>query len=83
MNPYGARIILYWSLNDGTVFPADNSPGWYDLKQNFYAYMSTCNMTAYNITLSYSTLNENNSYTLADHPIPSQLQHHVCSLRSF
>ncbi|PBK58184.1 hypothetical protein ARMSODRAFT_984049, partial [Armillaria solidipes] len=73
LNPHGARVILYWSPSDDeTVFPADNSAGWYRLfESDYYGYMSTCNMTAYNVSLSYSTLNGSNRYAFADHPVLS------------
>ncbi|SJL08680.1 uncharacterized protein ARMOST_12049 [Armillaria ostoyae] len=72
LNPYGALVILYWSLlDDVTLFPADILPGWYPIDGTVYGYMSTCNMTAYNVSLSYSTLNESNSYAFADYPVPS------------
>ncbi|PBK70410.1 hypothetical protein ARMSODRAFT_111194 [Armillaria solidipes] len=68
LNPYGARVTLYWvdsGAND-TAFPADGTPGWYQRPVNYsmvtYWYTSTCNMTAYNVSLSYSALNGNNTY---------------------
>ncbi|PBK87301.1 hypothetical protein ARMGADRAFT_464089 [Armillaria gallica] len=76
LNPYGARIIFYWPDNtDDTIFPPRGTPGWYqrnmDYSSYMYWYMSTCNMTAYNVSLSYSTLDGNNSYTFADLPVLS------------
>ncbi|KAK0186827.1 hypothetical protein F5146DRAFT_1124496 [Armillaria mellea] len=73
LNPYGARVILYWSLlDDQTIFHADNSPGWYLLGSGgYYGYMGTCNMTAYNVSLSYSTSNGGNGYALASPPVLS------------
>ncbi|KAK0421772.1 hypothetical protein EV421DRAFT_2043313 [Armillaria borealis] len=72
LNPSGARVILYWSDADGQiVLLADSQPGWYILPGSYYVYISTCNMTAYNVSLSYSTLNRNNTYTFADRPVPS------------
>ncbi|PBK70413.1 hypothetical protein ARMSODRAFT_1017958 [Armillaria solidipes] len=69
LNPSGARVILYWSDTDGAIaLPADYQPGWYTLPG---LYISTCNMTAYNVSLSYTTLNGNNTYAFADRPIPS------------
>ncbi len=71
LNPYGVRVTLYW-YDFETVFPAGNSPGWYQLVAgSTYGYISTCNMTAYNVSLSYSTLDENNRYAFADCPVPS------------
>ncbi|KAK0431175.1 hypothetical protein EV421DRAFT_196844 [Armillaria borealis] len=71
LNPYGARVILYWFLSEvQTGFPAHGLPGSY-LTGGSFGYVSTCNMTAYNVTLSYSTLNENNRYIFADRPVPS------------
>ncbi len=73
LNPYGARITLYWSVEeDEVVFPTGNSPGWYRLIRGFYyGYMSTCNMTTYNVSLSYSTLDGDNTFAFADRPILS------------
>ncbi len=84
LSPYGypldsapnlsrARVILYWSETDGEIdLPADNQPGWYTLSDGlYYGHISTCNMTAYNVSLSYSTLNGNNTYAFADRPVPS------------
>ncbi len=74
LNPYGARVTLYWSsITEGhTVLPAAKSPGWYQLLGGvIYVYMSTCNMTAYNVSLSYSTLNGDNTYVFADRPVLS------------
>ncbi|KAK0436620.1 hypothetical protein EV421DRAFT_1739560 [Armillaria borealis] len=73
LNPCGARVSLYWSsIDDEIVFPPQNTPGWYLLfGGTLYGYMSTCNMTAYNISLSYSTLDGNNRYTFASPPVLS------------
>ncbi len=73
LNPYGARVILYWpNFHEAIFLPADNPPGWYILPQaTYYAYISTCNMTAYNVSLSYSTLNGNNTYAFASPPVRS------------
>ncbi|SJL08682.1 uncharacterized protein ARMOST_12051 [Armillaria ostoyae] len=72
LNPYGARVILYWPLiDDETAVPAINSPGWYLLEELYLGYMGTCNMTAYNVSLSYSTLDGNNGYTFASPPVLS------------
>ncbi|PBK87288.1 hypothetical protein ARMGADRAFT_1034858 [Armillaria gallica] len=73
LNPYGARVILYWSdLHEAIFLPADNPPGWYILPlAAYYAYISTCNMTAYNVSLSYSTLNGNNTYAFTSPPVRS------------
>ncbi|KAK0436623.1 hypothetical protein EV421DRAFT_2022067 [Armillaria borealis] len=72
LNPYGALVILYLSLfDDVTLFPADNSPGWYLIDGTVHRFMGTCNMTAYNVSLSYSTLNGSNTYAFADRPVPS------------
>ncbi|KAG7441156.1 uncharacterized protein BT62DRAFT_997358 [Guyanagaster necrorhizus] len=76
LNPYGARVIFYWSNdNDNIAFPADDTPGWYQrslLGSSYsYWYMSTCNMTAYNVSLSYSTLNGSNQYAFVDGPVAS------------
>ncbi|KAK0471927.1 hypothetical protein IW261DRAFT_1611843 [Armillaria novae-zelandiae] len=72
LNPYGVNFIAYWSMNE-VVFPAGNSPGWYDLTYGpeLYGYVSTCNVTAYNVSLSYSTLGGNNEYAFASPPILS------------
>ncbi|SJK98259.1 uncharacterized protein ARMOST_01522 [Armillaria ostoyae] len=78
LNPYGARVIFYW-LDDGandTAFPALGTPGWYQRPMSgsseiSYWYMSTCNMTAYNVSLSYSTLDGNNTYAFVDRPVLS------------
>ncbi|KAK0189946.1 hypothetical protein F5146DRAFT_645865 [Armillaria mellea] len=72
-NQNGAHLALYWNyaLSDA-VFPTDTLPGWYQHPDYFFhGYMSTCNMTAYNVSLSYSTLDGNNRYNFADRPIPS------------
>ncbi len=62
---------LYWPLSDDkTIFPAVYSSGWYVMESS-YGYVSTCNMTAYNVSLSYSTLGGNDTYAFADHPILS------------
>ncbi|PBK70404.1 hypothetical protein ARMSODRAFT_974358 [Armillaria solidipes] len=72
LNPYGARVILYWPLiDDETAVPAINSPGWYLLEELYLGYMGTCNMTAYNVSLSYSTLDGNNGYTFVSPPVLS------------
>ncbi|KAK0236569.1 hypothetical protein EDD85DRAFT_937061 [Armillaria nabsnona] len=78
LNPIGVRVILYWSdwsnaVNyDATIIPANNPPGWYGLLGGmYYGYISTCNMTAYNVSLSYSTLDGNNTYAFTDHPVLS------------
>ncbi len=71
LNPYGARVIIQWTpLYDKFLFPAADLPGWY-LFGGLFIYMSTCNMTAYNVSLSYSTLDGNDRYTFADPPILS------------
>ncbi len=77
LNPYGVRVILYW-VDDGRydiAFPAEGTPAWY---QNVvvspmvqYWHTSTCNIAAYNILLSYSTLNGSNTYAFASPPILS------------
>ncbi len=68
LNPYGALVILYWSDINWDIFPsADNPPGWYTLLEGwYYGYISTCNMTVYNVLLSYSTLGGNNTYAFTD-----------------
>ncbi len=73
LNPYGARVILSWlEYTDIIAFPAPGTPGWYQesLRQGStgvaYWHVSTCNMTAYNVSLSYSTLDGNNTYAFAD-----------------
>ncbi|KAK0471923.1 hypothetical protein IW261DRAFT_826521 [Armillaria novae-zelandiae] len=73
LNPFGARVLLYWNSFDAQrVFPADNSPGWYPISGGMnYAYMGTCSITAYNVSLSYSTLDGNNTYAFADYPVLS------------
>ncbi len=73
LNPYGARVILFWSLwNDQTIFPVDDSPGLYRINHGVnYGYIGTCNMTAYNVSLSYSTLNGGNGYAFASPPVLS------------
>ncbi|SJL08698.1 uncharacterized protein ARMOST_12067 [Armillaria ostoyae] len=73
LNPFGARVSLYWNSYEAQrVFPADNSPGWYPIAGGiWYSYMGTCSITAYNVSLSYSTLDGNNRYAFADHPVPS------------
>ncbi|KAK0196783.1 hypothetical protein F5146DRAFT_16597 [Armillaria mellea] len=50
LNPFGARVILYWDIyfDDGFRF----FPGLYRVKHSD-VYVGTCNMTAYDITLSY------------------------------
>ncbi|KAK0213716.1 hypothetical protein IW262DRAFT_1467067 [Armillaria fumosa] len=77
LNPYGVRVILYW-VDDGRndiVFPVNGTPGWY---QNVvvspmvqYWYTSTCNVAAYDVSLSYSTLNGNNTYVFVSPPVLS------------
>ncbi|KAK0493950.1 hypothetical protein EDD18DRAFT_1107471 [Armillaria luteobubalina] len=77
LNPYGALVSLSWVDNGAgdTAFPAKGAPGWYQKPVPFtttiYWYMSICNMTAYNVSLSYSTLDGNNSYALANPRVPS------------
>ncbi len=52
LNPSGALVTLYWPLSDDkTIFPAVYSSGWYRMESS-YGYVSTCNMTAYNVSLS-------------------------------
>ncbi len=77
LNPHGARVILYW-LDDGThdiAFPVDVTPGWYQRNVGYskdtYWYTSTCGMTAYNVSLSYSTLDGNNGYAFVSPPVLS------------
>ncbi|KAK0497958.1 hypothetical protein EDD18DRAFT_126171 [Armillaria luteobubalina] len=77
LNPHGVRVILYWS-DDGThdiAFPANGTPGWYQREIGttllVYWYVSICKMTAYNVSLSYSTLHEGNEYAFASQPILS------------
>ncbi|KAK0471933.1 hypothetical protein IW261DRAFT_1571431 [Armillaria novae-zelandiae] len=77
LNPHGARVIFYW-MDEGThdiVFPADGTPGWYQrqigITLRVYWYVSTCNMKAYNVSLSYSTLDGGNEYALASTPVLS------------
>ncbi|KAK0462917.1 uncharacterized protein EV420DRAFT_1144895 [Desarmillaria tabescens] len=76
LNPYGARVIFYWyDDTDNIAFPADDTPGWYQRsllgQSDSYWYMSTCNMTAYNVSISYSTLDGNNRYAFVDKPVMS------------
>ncbi len=80
LNPYGARVVLYWSALEvlATVTPTPGFPGSYEYLREgpqgirgLHGYVSTCNMTAYNVTLSYSTLDRNNSYAFADRPVLS------------
>ncbi|KAK0471930.1 hypothetical protein IW261DRAFT_827278 [Armillaria novae-zelandiae] len=71
LNPYGGRIIFFWPDNaDDTVFPPDPTlAGWYYRGVDFtsmYWYMSTCKIAAYNVSLSYSTLDGKNGYTVVD-----------------
>ncbi|SJL08696.1 uncharacterized protein ARMOST_12065 [Armillaria ostoyae] len=68
LNPYGSRVALQWSIGDGgAMLPVDPPPGWYVVdEESFYGYLATCNMTAYNVSLSYSTLDGNNTYAFAD-----------------
>ncbi len=71
LNPSGVRVILYWSsMEIATVFPSIAFPGWYAI-EGLFGYVSTCNMTAYNVSLSYSTLDGNNTYAFADRPVLS------------
>ncbi|KAK0471349.1 hypothetical protein IW261DRAFT_1612076 [Armillaria novae-zelandiae] len=71
LNPYGVHVRAYWST-DEAVFPADGSPGWYYLPYvELGGYVGTCNVTAYNVSLSYSTLDGNNGYAFASPPILS------------
>ncbi len=77
LNPHGARVILYW-IDEGThdiAFPAEGTPGWYQrgigVHRRVYWYTSTCNMSAYNVSLSYSTLNGGNEYAFASRPVLS------------
>ncbi|KAK0213717.1 hypothetical protein IW262DRAFT_1467068 [Armillaria fumosa] len=68
LNPYGVHFYAYWDTGE-VVFPADDSPGWYDLGYGpLYGYVSTCNVTAYNVSLSYSTLDGSNGYAFASPP---------------
>ncbi|KAK0189957.1 hypothetical protein F5146DRAFT_1139459 [Armillaria mellea] len=72
--PYGAHLTLYWSdiHASGTVFPFDTPPGWCEMNHHaFHAYMSTCHMITYNVSLSYSTVDGNNMYNFTDCPIQS------------
>ncbi|KAK0236580.1 hypothetical protein EDD85DRAFT_577835 [Armillaria nabsnona] len=76
LNPCGARVILSWfEYTDDIVFPVHGTPGWYqrnmDGESISYWYTSTCKMTAYNVSLSYNTLNGSNRYAFADDPVPS------------
>ncbi|KAK0236582.1 hypothetical protein EDD85DRAFT_833872 [Armillaria nabsnona] len=74
LNPYGAFVVLYWTVSiitDETVLPADTPPGWYWLRGLYMGYMSTCNMTAYNVSLSYTTVDGSNAYTFASPPVLS------------
>ncbi|KAK0213699.1 hypothetical protein IW262DRAFT_1441753 [Armillaria fumosa] len=82
LNPYGALITLYWDEDDDdTAFPANGTPGWYQIQTDSdpvdgivsftYWYIGACNMTAYNVSLSYSTLNGGNEYTFASQPVLS------------
>ncbi|KAK0189950.1 hypothetical protein F5146DRAFT_645912 [Armillaria mellea] len=89
LNPHGARVILYW-IDKGThdtVFPADGTPGWYqrEIGTTFrtYWYASVCNVTAYNVSLSYSTLDGNDRYTLASAPVPSNFNTTSALLAAF
>ncbi len=79
LNPYGALLTLYYD-DDDIAFPANGTPGWYQIPTdlvdgNFlsitYWYLSTCNMTAYNVSLSYSTLNGGNGYAFTSRPVLS------------
>ncbi|PBK86617.1 hypothetical protein ARMGADRAFT_532839 [Armillaria gallica] len=78
LNPYGARVVFYW-LDQGAndiAFPAQGTPGWYQRpmapsSEISYWYMSRCNMTAYNVSLSYTTLDGNNTYAFTDRPVLS------------
>ncbi|SJL08692.1 uncharacterized protein ARMOST_12061 [Armillaria ostoyae] len=76
VNPHGARVILHW-IDEGThvtVFPANGTPGWYQREIDTYRvywYTSICNMTAYNVSLSYGTLDGNNGYTFTSPPVLS------------
>ncbi|KAK0476600.1 hypothetical protein IW261DRAFT_1421354 [Armillaria novae-zelandiae] len=52
--------------------PPRNTPGWYLIFGGlYYGYMSTCNMTAYIVSLSYSTLDGNEGYTFTSTPVLS------------
>ncbi|KAK0236573.1 hypothetical protein EDD85DRAFT_952539 [Armillaria nabsnona] len=55
LNPYGARVVLYWSPREfETEDPFSGLPGWYSVG-----------------ALSYSTLDGNITYAFADHPVLS------------
>ncbi|SJL08694.1 uncharacterized protein ARMOST_12063 [Armillaria ostoyae] len=74
LNPYGARVVLFWTVSiitDETDLPANNPPGWYWLRGIYMGYLSTCNMTAYNVSLSYTTVDGNNAYAFASPPVLS------------
>ncbi|KAK0189948.1 hypothetical protein F5146DRAFT_1201108 [Armillaria mellea] len=80
LNPYEAHVILSWVDAGATdiAFPGpfeEDTPGWYRKAIPFatviYWYTSTCNMTAYNVSLSYSTLDGNSTYVLASPPVLS------------
>ncbi|KAK0189959.1 hypothetical protein F5146DRAFT_1139467 [Armillaria mellea] len=70
LNPFGACLALYWTnLLSNAGIPTDPLPDWYHMPYGLcYAYMSTCSMTAYNVSLSYSTLDGNNIYNFTDCP---------------
>ncbi|KAK0213718.1 hypothetical protein IW262DRAFT_1467069 [Armillaria fumosa] len=71
LNPYGVHLNAYWS-KDEVVFLTGDLPGWYDLSYaSLYGYVSTCNMAAYNVSLSYSTLDGSNGYAFVSPPILS------------
>ncbi|KAK0479627.1 hypothetical protein IW261DRAFT_1564283 [Armillaria novae-zelandiae] len=72
LNPYGARVSLSWVDNGAgdTAFPANGTPGWYvkgiPFTTAIYWYTSTCTMSAYNVSLSYSTLDGDGRYALTN-----------------
>ncbi|KAK0471932.1 hypothetical protein IW261DRAFT_827306 [Armillaria novae-zelandiae] len=70
LNPSGALVAFYWTsfVGQETILPAYNLPGWYSFGDDgvHHGYISTCDMTAYNVSLSYSTLDGNNGYTVVD-----------------
>ncbi|KAK0497963.1 hypothetical protein EDD18DRAFT_126343 [Armillaria luteobubalina] len=74
-NPYGVLFTAYWPIFASAVSPADNSPGWYDLTygSSVYGYVSICNVTAYNVSLSYSTLDGKSGYAFASPRVQSDL----------
>ncbi|KAK1228275.1 hypothetical protein PQX77_008684 [Marasmius sp. AFHP31] len=83
INPAGALVALYWGALDKMTYnltSADNTTGWYvwrdtgafvHVNPNIYAfYVASCQVTVYDVTLSYSSPSKNmpSSLSLTNKP---------------